>query len=162
MCNTPELSRFVWGTLQFDLIRTLRLNSIRTELRLANRLPAWRIDNRGNDSCRFDQIKSNRQHFQPTLHSPPEVKIREITIQEPIQEPIQHFQATLKVQINYNQLPACPIHRRGNNSSRFDGIGFTNRFPVCRIANTKDELTLVGCIGQPSIQSLKIVQVIFQ
>ena len=25
-----------------------------------------------------------------------------------------------------------------------------NRFPVCRIANTKDESTLVGCIGQPS------------
>ena len=31
-----------------------------------------------------------------------------------------------------------------------DKIGFTNRFPVCRIANTKDESTLVGCIGQPS------------
>ena len=48
----------------------------------ANRLPAWRIDNRGNDSCRFDRIDtnrfdridSNRQHFQPTLHGPPEVK----------------------------------------------------------------------------------------
>ena len=35
--------------------------------RLANRLPAWRIDNRGNDSCRFNRIDSNRQHFQPTL-----------------------------------------------------------------------------------------------
>ena len=31
------------------------------------------------------------------------------------------------------------------------GIGFTNRFPVCRIANIKDESTLVGCIGQPSV-----------
>ena len=33
------------------------------------------------------------------------------------------------------------------------GIGFTNRFPVSRIANTKDESTLVGCIGQPSVAS---------
>ena len=49
----------------------------------ANRLPAWRIDNRGNDSCRFDRIESNRQHFQPTLHSPPEVEIREIKTHEP-------------------------------------------------------------------------------
>ena len=49
----------------------------------ANRLPAWRIENRRNDLCRFDRIESNRQHFQPTLYSPPEVKIREITIHEP-------------------------------------------------------------------------------
>ena len=83
MSNTPKLSRFVWGTLRFNSIRTLRLNSIRTESRLTNWLPAWRIDNRGNDSCRFDRIESNRQHFQPTLHSPPEVKIREIKIHEP-------------------------------------------------------------------------------
>ena len=76
MSNTPKLSRFVWGTLRIDTIRTLRLNSIRTELRFANRLPAWRIDNRGNDSCRFD---SNRQHFQPTLYSPPEVAIVSMT-----------------------------------------------------------------------------------
>ena len=32
---------------------------------------------------RFVSIPSNQQHFQPTLHSPPEVKIREITIHEP-------------------------------------------------------------------------------
>ena len=49
-----------------------------------------------------------------------------------------------------NRLPACRINRRGNNLRRFDGIGFTNWFPVCRIANTKDESALVGCIGQPS------------
>ena len=49
----------------------------------ANRLPAWRIGNRGDDLCRFDRIESNRQHFQPTLHSPPKVMIREIMIHEP-------------------------------------------------------------------------------
>ena len=32
---------------------------------------------------RFVSIRSNRQHFQPTLHSPLEVKIRKITIHEP-------------------------------------------------------------------------------
>ena len=82
MSNTLKLSRFVWGTLRFDSICTLCLDSIRTESRLANRLPVWRIDNRGNNSCRFDQIDSNRQHFQPTLHSSPEVKIHKITIHE--------------------------------------------------------------------------------
>ena len=118
MSNTPKLSRFIIGTLRFDSIRTLRLNSIRTESHLANRLPAWRIDNRGNDSCRFDWINSNRQHFQPTLHSPPEGDIRqEITIHEPssflkrglklqsiptirvnsIESNQEHFQPTLKV-----------------------------------------------------------------
>ena len=49
-----------------------------------------------------------------------------------------------------NGLPARQIDNKGNDSCRFDGIGFTNRFPVCRITNTKDESTLVGCIGQPS------------
>ena len=33
--------------------------------------------------CRFDRIESNRHHFQPTLHSPPKVMIREIMIHEP-------------------------------------------------------------------------------
>ena len=37
----------------------------------------------GNNSCRFHPIDSNRQHFQPTLHSPLEVKIHEIKIHEP-------------------------------------------------------------------------------
>ena len=74
MSNTPKVSRFVWGTLWFDSIRMLHLNLIRRESRLTNRLPAWQIDNRRNDLC---------QHFQPTLHSPPEVKIHEITIHEP-------------------------------------------------------------------------------
>ncbi len=75
MSNTPKLSWFIWGTL--------RLYSIRTESPLANRLPAWRINNRRNKSFQFDRINSNRQHFQPTLQSPPEVNIHEITIHEP-------------------------------------------------------------------------------
>ena len=29
-----------------------------------------------------------------------------------------------------NRLPACRIDRKGNDLCRFDGIGFTNRFPV--------------------------------
>ena len=62
---------------------TTRLDSHGVASR-ANRLPAWRIDNSWNDSCRFHRIDSNRQHFQPTLYSPPEVKIREIMIHEPV------------------------------------------------------------------------------
>ena len=147
------------------------------ESRLANQLPEWRINNRGNDSCRFDRIDSNQQHFQPTLHSPPEVKIREITIHEPssflkrghklqlihtirvdsieltridnIFNPPSNSRSTLFSKSQANRLPACQIDRRGNDSCRFDGIGFTNRFPVCPIAITKDESTLVGCFRQP-------------
>ena len=166
MSNTPKVSRFVWGTLWFDSIRMLHLNLIRRESRLTNRLPAWQIDNRGNDLC---------QHFQPTLHSPPEVKIHEITIHEPSSflkrghklqsihtirvdsielTQIDNIFNPPSVQIDYikshaNRLPVCRIDRRGNYSCQFDGIGFTNRFLVCRITNTKDESTLVGCIGQP-------------
>ena len=151
------------------------------ELRLANQLPA-RIDNRGNDSCRFDRIDSNRQHFQPTLYSPLEVKIREITIHEPssflkrghkpqsirmncvdsiestridnIFNSPSKSRSTIFSKSRANRLPACRIDRRGNDSCRFDGIGFPNLFPVCRIANTKDESILVGCIGQPSRKRL--------
>ena len=68
---------------QTKLIRlrhfTIRLDSNGVAV-CANRLPACRFDNRGNDLCQFDRIESNRQHFQPTLHSPPEVKICEIMI----------------------------------------------------------------------------------
>ena len=28
------------------------------------------MDTKGNDSCRFVRIESNRQHFQPTLYRP--------------------------------------------------------------------------------------------
>ena len=35
------------------------------------------------DTIHVDSIESTRQHFQPTLYSPPEVKICEITIHEP-------------------------------------------------------------------------------
>ena len=107
-----------------------------------------------------------------------EVKIREITIHESssflkrghkpqsirtirvdsiessridnIFNPPSKSRSTIVSKSRANRLPACRIDRRGNDSCRFDGIGFTNRFPVCRIANTKDESTLVGCIGQPS------------
>ena len=130
----------------------------------------------------FDRIDSNRQHFQPTLYSPPEVKISEITIHEPssflkrghklqsirtirvdsidstridnIFNPPSKPRSTILSKSRANRLPACQIDGRGNDSCRFDRVGFTNRYPVCRIANTKDESTLVGCIGQPSLIQL--------
>ena len=164
--------------LRLDSIRTLRLNLIRMEWCLANWLPAWQIDNRGNYLCRFDWIDLNQQHFRPTLYSPPEVKISEISIHEPssflkrgyklqlirmirvdsveltwidnIFNPPSKSRSTIFSKSRANRLPACRIDRRGNDSCWFDGIGFTNGFPVCQIANTKDESTLVGCIGEPS------------
>ena len=38
-----------------------------------------------------------------------------------------------------NRLPACRVDRRGNDSSRFEGKGFTNRFPVSRTEVLEDE-----------------------
>ena len=94
MSNTPKLSRFVWGTLRFDVICTAsivlpevkireimiyepslfleRVNNLQS-IRMrhfttrhdshrvpvpANQLPAWWIDNRGNDSYRFHRINN--------------------------------------------------------------------------------------------------------
>ena len=68
----------------------------------------------------------------------------------------QHFQPILKAQISYifkgsSKLTSGMSNRqKGDDSCLFDGIGFTNRFPVSRIANTKEKSTLAGCIGQPS------------
>ena len=106
MSNTPKLSPFVWDTLRFDSIRTLRLNSIRTESRLANRLPAWRINNRENNLCRFDWINKKQKHFQPNLHSPLEVKVRKIRTE-------------LRLA---NWLPGWRINNRENDSRWFDRI----------------------------------------
>ena len=79
-------------------------------------------------------MDSNRQLFQPTLHNLSEVKIREITIHEPssflktwpqtsvdlydscrfdgIDSNRQHFQPTLKVQINHFFLSLVQINFR--------------------------------------------------
>ena len=150
-------------TIRLDSHVTCRLDS--HGARLANRLPAWRIDNRGNDSCRFDRIESNRQHFQPTLHSPPEVKIREITIHEPssflkrghklqsirtirvdsiestridniFNPPSKSTSTIFLAQIDFRHVESTE-----GETIRVDSmdIGFTNRFPI---ANTKDESTL--------------------
>ena len=55
----------------YDSTRCTCSRSTLLEVKIhANRLPAWWIDSRGNNLCWFDRIKSNRQHFQLTLHSP--------------------------------------------------------------------------------------------
>ena len=89
---------------------TTRLDSQGVASR-ANRPPAWRIDNRGNDSCRFDPIDSNRQHFQPTLHSPPEVKVREIMIHEPYQRRIDSSWVYWTTLRNHQTLTKLFTHR---------------------------------------------------
>ena len=77
MSNTPKLSRFVRGTLRFNLIRTLCLNV--DSHGVESRKSTSGMMNRQQEK-RFVSI---RQHFHPTLHSPPEVKIREIMTHEP-------------------------------------------------------------------------------
>ena len=129
-------------------------------------------------SIRSNRVESTT--FSTHLHSPPEDKIGEITIHEPssflkrghklqlirtirvdsiestrvdnIFNPPSKSRSTIFSKSRANRLPVCGINRRGNDSCRFDGIGFTNRFPVCRIANTKDESTLVGCIASKQRQ----------
>ena len=125
------------------------------------------------ETIRVDSIEfePNRQHFQPTLHSPPEVKIHEITIHEPSSflkcgrklQPIRTIRVDSIESTRIDNIFNPPLKSRStvfskslakrlpeNDFCRFNKIGFTNRFPVCRVANTKDESTLVGCIGQPS------------
>ena len=92
----------------------------------ANGLPVFRIDITGNESCRFDRIVSKRQHFQPTLYSPVALYFLSLA-----QIDFRHVESTL--------------------THRVDSIQeITNRLPVMRIANARDESTLIGCIGQPS------------
>ena len=74
-----EPSSFLKHGNQLQLIRTIRvdLTTFLTHPTLsrgtlsfkscANRLLACWIDSRENDSCWFDRIDSNQQHFQPTL-----------------------------------------------------------------------------------------------
>ena len=116
MSNTPKLSRLVWGTLRFNLIRTAWIRTTRSQDPWNNDtwtflvLKTWRQTSLDSyealyDSTRFARshisykytsgmtnqqqgkqfvsIQSNRQYSQLTLHSPPEVKIREIKIHEP-------------------------------------------------------------------------------
>ena len=70
----------------------------------ANRLPLLRIDNRGDDSCRFDRIVSNRNIFNP---------------------PSKPSSAT-NSKSRANRLPLLWIDNKGDDSCRFDRID-TNR-----------------------------------
>ena len=103
--------------------------------RLANRLLAWWIDNRGNDSCRFDWIESNRQHFQPTLQSTGSQNLWNkdtwtfLVLKTWPQNLVDSYHSCRIDNIfnppyivHASRLPACRIHSRGNDSCRFDRI----------------------------------------
>ena len=146
---------------------TIRLDSHGVASR-ANRLPAWRIDNRGNDSCPIVSThpawSTGSQIREIMIHEPSSFLKRGHKLQSIRTIRVDAIEST-RIDNNFsppsksrsttgiffksrtNRLPACWIDRRGNDSCRLDGIGFTNQFPVCWIANTKDESTLVGCIG---------------
>ena len=120
----------------------------------ANRLPAWRIDNGGNDLCWFDWLESNQPHFQPTLHSPPEVKIDGIMIHESssflkrgnkLQSiRIRYFTTRLDshgVVSRENQLPAWRVNNRGNNSCQFVARNFSWLVRFMSIRSSRVEST---------------------
>ena len=124
MSNVPKLSRFVRGTLRFDSIHEITIHEPSSFLKRGHKLQS--IPTICVDSIELPRIDN--------IFNPP-----------------SRSRSTIFSKSRANRLPACRIDKRGNDSCRCDGIGFTNCFPVCRIANTKDESTLVGCIGQPLI-----------
>ena len=72
---------------QSEWIR-LRHLTIRLDSQVTSQLDSHGVASRKSTSGMTNRQQgkrfvSIRQHFQPTLHSPPEVKIREITIHEP-------------------------------------------------------------------------------
>ena len=94
----------------------------------ANRLPVCRIDITGNKLCRFNRTMSNQQHFQPLCI------------------------AQLHYTISLAQMDFRRVKSTLTPTNRVNSIQeITNRLPVMRIANARDESTLIGCIGQPSL-----------
>ena len=79
MSNTPKLTsiRLRHFTIRLDSHVTSQLDSHG----VASRKSSSGMTNR-QQGKRFVSIRLNRQNFQPTLHSPPQVKIREIAIHE--------------------------------------------------------------------------------
>ena len=76
--------------VQYTQTESIRLRhfTIRLDSHVTSQLDSHGVASRKSSSGMTNRQQgkrfvSIRQHFQPTLHSPPEVKIREITIHEP-------------------------------------------------------------------------------
>ena len=103
---------------------TIRVNSIEST----------RIDNIFNPPCITHRKSRSIKQRKITIHEPSSFLKRG---HKPRSIP------TIRVDwIEFSTHPQSP--------DQLYGIGFTNQFPVCRITNTKDESTLVGCIGKPA------------
>ena len=135
--NWVDLSEALYDSIRFAWSRSA-LPEVKIREIMMHELSLF--DTRRNDSCQFDQIESNWQHFQPTLHRPGKL----------------YFLSLAQIDFRYNEstqgemIRVDSIDTRGNDLCRFHERGFKNMFPVSRIANTKDESPLVGCTGQPS------------
>ena len=77
-------------------------------------------------------VDSNQQHFQPTLHSP-----RALYFLSLAQIDFRHNDSTARETILVDFI------KEGSH--------------VSRIANTKDESTLFGCVGQPSVKKPRML-----
>ena len=151
--------------IQSESIR-LRHFTIRLDLHVTSQL-----DSHGVASHKSTSGMTNRHHFQPTLHSLPKVKIREITIHEPSSF-LKHGHKLQSIRVDSIESTTFSTHRQSPDQLYFLSLaridfrhvesteGETIRvdaIPVCRIANTKDESTLVGYIGQPSWYTAKSI-----
>ena len=67
----------------YDLTRFARYVSTRFAQSRVSQINFRHDESTTGETIGFDRIESNQQHFQPTLHSPPEVKKCEKTIHEP-------------------------------------------------------------------------------
>ena len=74
-----------WSEALYDSTQFARYVSTQFARSRISQIDSWHDESTTGETsfCGFNRIESNWQHFQPTLHSPPEDKIREITIYEP-------------------------------------------------------------------------------
>ena len=172
-------------TIRFDSIESTRIaifnppwqpSGATNSKSRANRLPLLRIDNKGDDSCRFDRIDTNRNIFNPPwkpsgatnsksrANRLPLLRIDNkgddscrfdrIDSNRNIFNPSSKPSNATNSKSGANRLLLLRIDNKGDDSCRFDRTRFSNRLPVSRIVNFIDESTRFGCIGQPEIAAI--------
>jgi len=108
-------------TIRVDSIESSRINNVFNlpskprcaifSKTRANRLPVWRIDSKGDDSCRFDRF--DRFDRIDNIFDPPSKPRYAIFSKS-----------------RGNRLPVWRIDIKGDDSCRFHQRGFSNRLPL--------------------------------
>jgi len=113
----------------------------------ANRLPVWRINSKGPDSCRFDRIVSNRQHFQPTLKA--QMRYIYLVSRKSISGMTNRQQGTRFVTIRLNHVESRTFATQPQSADVLYLLSRGNWLPVWRIDSK-------GTIRVDSIKSSRI------